>query len=92
MKHFEVPAGVERDTVVGQHQLPLLDIRKTVERNDGNFRQCQLAGSRQPAVTRDDGALLADQNRICEPERPDAAGDLSDLRVAMRTGITRRRD
>jgi hypothetical protein len=48
-----------------------------------DFGHGQLSGGGQSAMTCNDGALLADQNRICESERLNAAGDLSDLRFAV---------
>ena len=43
-------------------------------------------------MARDHIAVLADQDRIAEPECPDAASDLGDLRLAVSAGVARRRD
>ena len=51
--------------------------------------QAELPRRGEPAVAGDDVAVLADQDRVGEAERADAAGDLGDLRVAVGAGIAR---
>ena len=59
--------------------------------DDRHLGEPKLARRRQAAVAGNDVAVVADQDRIGEPERPDAACDLGDLRVAVRARIARRR-
>ena len=92
LEHLEVPAGIQRDAVVGEHQLAPLHLGEPAQRDDRHLRQAEQARRGQAAVTGDDVAVLADQDRIGESERADAAGDLGDLRVAVGARVARRRN
>src|SRR5665811_1742509 len=92
MQHVEIPAGIERDPVVGQHQLTSLQVGQSAQDNDWHFGESQLARGREPAMTGDDVAFRANEYGIRKPECLDAAGDLRDLRVVMRARVARRRD
>ena len=83
MEHVEVPSGIQRNPIVGQHELAPLQLGKSLERDDRHVTQAKLPGRSQATMAGDDVAVLADQNRICEAERADAAGDLGDLRIAV---------
>jgi hypothetical protein len=64
MEHFEVPAGVERDAVVGKHQLASLQVGQPAQDNDRHFAEPQLARGRQAPMTGDDVAVGAHENGI----------------------------
>jgi hypothetical protein len=54
-----------------------------VEHDRGDFLETQALGGEHAAVTREDCALLVDENRDIEPERCDALGDAGDLLVGV---------
>jgi hypothetical protein len=63
-----------------------------MQRNHRHLGETEQAGSCEAPVTRDHVAVVACQYWIDEAKRPDAAGDLGDLRIAMRSRIARGRD
>ena len=48
-EHFRVPAGVQSDPIIGEHQLPAFKIRKTSQHDDRRLGQFELARRGQPA-------------------------------------------
>ena len=84
-----VPAGVERELVVGQHigaSLLGAEMRQPQRRHG---RNAEFLGCHHPAVAGDDLALVADQHRVGEAEALDAVGDLTDLLPRMAPRIAR---
>jgi hypothetical protein len=72
--------------------LALLDGREAVKRNDWDFAHRKFAGSRKAAMPCDYGTFLTNENWICKSEGPDTPGDLRDLRIAVGSRITWRRN
>ena len=60
--------------------------------NDRNFRQPQLACSRQTTVPGDHAADTVDQHRICPAKLSDAGGDLNHLLLAVGARVAGERD
>jgi hypothetical protein len=48
MQHFKISAGVERDAVVGKHQLASLQVGQAAQNNDWHFFEAQLARGGEP--------------------------------------------
>ena len=59
-----VPAGVQRQLVVGQHVGALLRLAQTRELDHRHAVQPQLPGRQQPAMAGDDAVLAVDQDRV----------------------------
>ena len=59
-----------------------------VEDDDRNLGEAQLPRRRQTGVAGDDDIVGANQNGICPPKFPHAGGDLRDLLVGVRPGVT----
>jgi hypothetical protein len=87
MQHLEVPAGVHRDPVVGEHQLAALKFGQADQLDDRHFLQAELPRGGETTMARYDVAIVSNQDRVGEPKRPDAAGDLGDLRVTVRARV-----
>ncbi len=82
-----VPAGIERELVVGDHIGPLLRRASCVSiRRQGTVSTQELR-SRNPAMTGEDHVLAVDQDRVGEAKAADAVGDLSDLFFRMRSRV-----
>src|SRR5579885_828751 len=88
-QHLFVPAGVQRDAVVGEPEGPRLRIRQMPEPNDRHFPQPEALGSYNAAVACDQHAAVVDQARHVEAELRDRAGNLGDLLVGMSSGVGR---
>ena len=86
-QHLLVPPRALGDPVVGNRQRPALNVGQMIEAHNGNIGETKLSCRQYAAVTRDDGALLVDQNRIHEAEFSDRPGDLGDLRLRVRARI-----
>jgi hypothetical protein len=89
LQQVEVPAGAERDLVVGDPQRPLLCLREMRQDDRRHLAQTEGLRREQPAVPGDDPALGVDQHRVGEAERPDRGGDLLDLPLRVRPGVAR---
>ena len=86
-QHLLIPAGIERQLVVGQHIGPPL---RRIEMGQAQRRHAVHAeqlGGLDPAMAGDDLAVVADQHRIGEAEPLDAVGDLPNLLLGMGAGI-----
>ena len=82
-----VPAGVLGDAVVGDHQRPALRVGEVVEDDRRDLRHPEPLRRQEPAVSGDDDAVAADQDRVGEPELGDRGGDLRDLLVGVGPGV-----
>ena len=83
-----VPAGIQGQLVVGQHEGTLLVGSEMAEDNDRHMAVGELAQGQHAAMAGDDSAVRIDQNRIVEPKLGDAGGDLCDLSVGVSTRVT----
>ena len=86
-QQFGIPAGVERQLVVGDDVGALLRFREPGELDDGHFGEPELACREQPAVAGDDAVVAIDQDRVGPAELADRGGDLGHLRIRMRAGV-----
>ena len=82
-----IPAGIERQLVVGDDQRLALRLRQMPQANDRDFPQLQALRGFQPAVPGNDRAVRIDQDRIGPAELPDARGDLVDLTIGVRAWV-----
>ena len=82
-----VPAGVERELVVGEDVGALLRLGEVGEFDHRHVGQPELARRQHPAVAGDDAVLAVDEDRVGPAELPDRAGDLRDLRVGVGAGV-----
>ena len=78
-----VPAGIERQLVVGEHVGALLRRASCFEANAGHFCHAEQLRRLDPAVAGEDRVLAVDQDRVGEAELLDAVGDLPDLLPGM---------
>ena len=84
-----VPAGVQRQLVVGEHIGPLLGRRHGLDADAGHRRHAEELRRLDPAMAGEDGVLGVDQHRVGEAEGPDALGDLADLLLRVGAGVAR---
>ena len=82
-----VPAGVQRDLVIGQAQCPGLCRREMAEAQHRHRRQPQPLGRQYPAVAGNQHAIGVDQHWIDEAELADAVRNLPHLGVRMGAGV-----
>ena len=68
-----VPAGVQRELVVGDHVGPALRRAQVGQPERRHALQAEQLGGLDPAVTGDDLVLIADQDRVGEAEALDAS-------------------
>jgi hypothetical protein len=87
-----VPAGVQRELVVGNDVCPLLRLAQTGKLDDRYGCHPELPCRQQPPVAGYDAVLAVDQDRVGEAELADRRGNLRDLRVRVRPGILSERD
>ena len=86
-EHLFIPAGIERQPVVSQHQRAPLRFCQMVQDDNRNFGHAQLAGGQQARVTGNHDPVRCDQERICPAEFPDGRRDLCHLLVGVRARI-----
>ena len=91
-EHLFIPPGVLANAVVGQNVSPLLRFAEMVEHDHRNLIQAEFARRQEAPVAGDDPGVGVHQDRVVEPERRDAGGDLRDLFVRVRPGVARERD
>jgi hypothetical protein len=89
LQDFQIPAGIERDLVVGDSKRPLLGLREAGQGDSWDLSKPHDPGGLKPAMSRDDVALRISKDRIGEAERVDGRPDLLDLTLGMCTGIAR---
>ena len=78
-----VPAGIQRDAVVSQHQGPTLGVREPRQRDRRHGLHPKQPGGQHAPVAGDQRAVLGNEDRVHEAELADRAGDLGDLRLAV---------
>ena len=86
-QHHVVPAGIERELVVGQHIGPLLRLAQAAKLDHRNLVRLQLAGGKDAAVAGDDAVVAVDQDRVGPAELADRGGDLRHLGIGMGAGV-----
>ena len=67
-KYLHVPAGIERNLVVGEAKSFFLSFRKAGELNTRHVRQPDLTRRSKSSVARDQHRMLVDKHRVGEPE------------------------
>jgi hypothetical protein len=88
-QQIPVPAGIERELIVGQYVGTSLRRIEVGEAHGGDAFQAQQPGGLDPAVTRDDLAIPSDQHRVGKTKPANTLGNLPDLLPGMGPGITR---
>ena len=86
-QQFLVPARRLGNAVLGQCQGLDLGGRQMIDKDTGDGGHPELLGRGEPAMARDDDAILVDDDRAHEAEAADRGGDLADLLFRMRAGI-----
>ena len=89
LQEVEVPAGAERDLVVGDPERPPLRLREMRQHDRRHLGQADRLRRQQPAVAGDDPALGIDQDRVGEAELADRGGDLLELPLRVGAGVAR---
>ena len=87
LEEFEVPAGIERQLVVGDDVGLLLGLAQAGEFDHRHLRQAELPGCEQPAVSGDDAIVAVDEDRVGETEGANGGSNLRHLRVGVRSRI-----
>ena len=82
-KHLLVPAGMERELVIGDDQGAALDLRKVCQHNNRNFAHALTLGRPEARFTSDKPAVGRNENWVYEAEFPDGGGDLRHLLRGM---------
>jgi len=91
-QHFLVPAGIERQAVVGQNKGAPLRFGQMVEDDDRDFGHVQFACGEQAGVAGDDDPVRPGQDGVGPPELGYRGRDLGDLFVTMRARVPGVRD
>ena len=87
-----IPAGVQRQLVVGQHVSPLLRLAHMRELDHRHLLQPELSRRQHPAMAGDDAVCAVDEHRVRPAELADAGSDLRHLGIGMGARIARIRD
>jgi hypothetical protein len=90
-EHLHVPAGIERDPIIRKHKLTSLYLAKSGNLDHRYGHKAELARRGQAPVASDNIPVVSNQDWVSKTEGPDTAGDLGNLRIAMRAGVARRR-
>ena len=85
-EQFVVPAGVQRQLVVGNDVGPLLRLAQSGKLDHRHRRHAELPRRQQPAVAGNDAVVAVDQDRVRPAELADRGGDLRHLRIASASG------
>jgi hypothetical protein len=91
-EHLLVPAGIERELVIGDGQGAALDLRQVFHHNDRNFANALRAGRPKAPFTGNDPAVGANENWVYKAEFSDGGGDLRHLLGGVRAGVDITRD
>jgi hypothetical protein len=75
LEHLEIPAGVKSDAIVREEKLTSLQIGQSGQNNYWYLRQAKLASGSKAAMTCNDVAVGANEDRTGKSEGSDAAGD-----------------
>ena len=89
MQDFDIPAGIERDLVVGDPERSLLGLREARQDDDRDLSKPHRPGGLKPAMARDDMAGWINKDWIGEAKRFDGCADLIDLALGMGAGVAR---
>jgi hypothetical protein len=87
-EHLEIPAGVERQLVVGEHIGAALRRREVRQDDARHLVEADQMRSKHPAGAGDNAVLFIDQHRVGKAKFADRGGDLGDLLVAVRARVT----
>src|SRR6202043_194641 len=87
-EHLEIPAGVERQLVVGEHIGAALRRREVRQDDARHLVEAEQMRGEYPAVAGDNAVLFVDQHRVGEAKFADRRGDLRDLLVAVRARVS----
>src|ERR1700676_2758115 len=71
LQDFQIPAGIERDLIIGDPERSLLGLRYSGQDDSRDLSKSHRARGLKPAMTRDDMAFGISENWICEPKRFD---------------------
>src|SRR5258706_211589 len=88
-EHLEIPAGVERQLVVGEHIAAALRRREVRQDDARHLVEAEQMRGEHLAVAGDNAVLFVDQHRVGEAKFADRRGDLRDLLVAVRARVSR---
>jgi hypothetical protein len=91
-EHFVVPAGVQREFVIGENQRPALVLREAIDDDNWHFRHAELPRRQEAAVTRNDDGVASGKDRIYEAEFFNGRGVLCNLLLAVRARVACIRD
>ena len=91
-EQFLIPAGVQRELVIGDDVGAPLRRRQVTENDRRNGVEPELAGRQQPAVPGNDSTVAINQDWSGPSELHDRGCDLRHLVVIVRAGIARIRD
>ena len=86
---LETLAGLLGKLVVGKNVSALLRFREMLEPDCRHSRKAEQFRRFDATVAGDDAVVLVNQDRIVEPERLDAGGDLGDLLRAVGARVAR---
>ena len=84
-----VPAGIERELVVGDHVGAALRLGQMIEHHDRHGIEPETARRLEATVPGDHRAVARDQHRIGPAEFDDAGGDLRHLLIRVRARVAR---
>ncbi len=82
-----VPAGVERQLVVGNHIGALLRRRHGLDPDAGHGLHLEQHRRRQPPMARKHAVVIVDEERVGKAELGDAGCELPDLLFRMGPGV-----
>lgn len=86
-QHLLVPAGVQRDPVIGENERGPLLFRQARDADARDAVEAELARRGHASVTGDNDAGLVGEDRIGETEALDRGRELGDLLVRMSTRV-----
>src|SRR5438132_826867 len=84
---FRVPAGIEREPVIGNHKGPLLLLAEMLDPDYRDGLHAQELGSLEATVARNDLVIAVDQQRIVEAKFLDRGSNLLDLLLRVHSGV-----
>ena len=71
LEEIDIPAGIERNLVVGDPQGPLLRFAEMLQRDGRSLSQADCLGGQEPAVPGDDRGVAIDQDRVAKAKGAD---------------------
>ena len=88
-QHVFVPAGVQREPVVGNHVCAALRFGQVRQPQARDSVEAQLARRHHAAVAGNDAVVFVNQDRVGKAELADAGGQLRYLRVVVGSAVSR---